>query len=299
MLSTASARHCVNDLNLLQECQVIEPTKLQGFTGDIVVTRVGKVSNPVRSLAGTIALLELVNVHYTSDAPINVLSVGQLEDDGYDLDIKGRCLKYADTIVSEIMRQGNMLVLPLVNEERQVGQAENEESQGQDKQVEAKGNEAHNGGNAEGQGNPREAQPPSPQVSPRAKQPIAEKRVPRGVQGGSYEGSAIEAALKKDISCFNGYPCACREPYYPPPISIRQLLLNGTGMEMKQGQDGVVIAAEKFVEDGKAEFWIEVKIVTRMPGGADYEDGRTGWVPAGVLKIGTFCKFGDVGVVFQ
>jgi len=298
MLSTATARHCVNDFNLLQECQTVEPAKIRDFDGDTVATRVGKASISVSSPDGTVTRLTLFNVHYAPDAPSNVLSVGQLEDDGYDLDIKRQYLKYADIVVSSIVVQEKMLLLPVLYEERQAGKAKNGKSQELNMQGEAKGNEAHIEGKSDDKGNPKEAQQILPQVSSGAKQPTAEKRAHLGITDAIYEKAALVAELRQDISCFNGYPCACRRSYHPPEISIRQLLLYGTGMEMKKGQEGVVLAAEKlFSVEGKAEFWVEVKIVTRTPGLAGYTDGRTGWVPASILKIGTFSKFGDNGIV--
>ena len=70
-------------------------------------------------------------------------------------------------------------------------------------------------------------------------------------------------------------------------------------MEIKAGQDGVVLSAQKVLVGGKEEFWVQVKIATMSnPFAANpFVYGATGWVPAAVLKIGTLRKFGDIRFV--
>jgi len=150
------------------------------------------------------------------------------------------------------------------------------------------------GGNGEGKDHNEEQQQSPPRVPAGARQSKPEKRVSARLPAAIFEKTALEVELEKDISCFNGYSCTCGKTYNPTELSIRL----GTSMEIKEGQEGVVLNAKKIMTQGTASFWVQVKIVKCTPGLADYTDGATGWVPAWALQIGTFRKFGDIGYVF-
>ena len=284
LLSTGSNRHCVKDLDLLQECKTIKPTKLRFVLGgEIMVTQIGRVSIPLESPDGTITQLKVSNVHYTPDLSVNLLSVGLLMEEGYVVDFEHDYLKHGNQIVSKIVDRENVCCLPVSTGDDQTEDIKDGESRQTNTKVEEKedehiicNEEAQNEDNGDGKDHNNEKQ--------------------IGVPPAIYEGAALEAELMKDISCFNSYPCSCFETFTPSALSPFEAFEDGVIMKMRAGQDGVVLDVKKVSNGGEADYWVKVKIVTfHNPFSAyPFVDGLTGWVPAGFLKIGTLRKFGDI-----
>jgi len=188
---------------------------------------------------------------------------------------------HCDQVVSKIAVRERVCCLPVFEEDDHIEDTKDEESRHAENQVEDKGEaqtrneEAQNEDNGDG------------------KDHDGEKQI--GVPPAIYEKAALVAELKKDISCFNNYPCSCFETFTPSALSPYEAFEDGVIMKMRAGQDGVVLDVKKVSNGGEADYWVQVKIVTFNNPFAAYPfvDGATGWVPAGVLKIGTLRKFGD------
>jgi hypothetical protein len=73
-----------------------------------------------------------------------------------------------------------------------------------------------------------------------AAQSTLQQRSPTGIPGMVYEKAALQAELERDSERFKGYPCVCRKTYIPP-VPTQQLPENGAGMEIRKGQEAVVL----------------------------------------------------------
>jgi len=214
LLSTASNRHCVKDLDLLQECKTIKPTKLRFVLGgEIMVTQIGRVSIPLRSPDGNITQLKVSNVHYTPDLSVNLLSVGLLMEEGYVTDLAERHLRHGNQIVSKIVERQNVCCLPVFKEDDHIEDTKDEESRHANEQVEDKGDEQTRNDDAQSEGNGDGKDHDGGEQT--------------GVPPAIYEGAALEAELKKDISCFNDYPCSCFETFTPSALSPYEVSRTG------------------------------------------------------------------------
>lgn len=83
-------------------------------------------------------------------------------------------------------------------------------------------------------------------------------------------------------------------------MSARERLENGTHLKMRQGQEGVVIAAEEVPTALGKQLWLKIQIVTRMRNFyRTLTNGEVGWVPSRALKIGTYRKYGNGKIQYR